>query len=460
MSMRHARPLLFALLVALVAIACDRGGDKPEASPTPEATPPATLSVSPTPTASPSPPPLPGKVEVASTVQLIDVRTGVAKTLFEDRAQIAHSAAFVDADIVISVSNAPPLRFRLDGSAVTNPPTPLGCREANGAAEVGGRSYSGVRCGSVSADRRWMIYEIQTGEVEVGTSGYRVPQRDMWSVDLQTGATRRLQTGLIDCGGCDARYAPRWSTTSRYVAYAEFGGTRRRYLSDLSSGVTRQIGNGNEVNDAPEWAPTGDLLVYSTTANGTVARFEDLVAGTRRDLDVPWPVRFGASGTYFYSPAWGAGPKTAPPTTTIIEAASGRTLATLAGAPPPEFLWTRDVAVTRFGGGYIAVLQRAGECGGTAIFQEGVARPLCIAGGALGQVAPDGSHVAVARETGRTGPAGPRSMPLFDVDIVDVATGVSRTVVTGAISFSPPLLVWNAAGTHLVVIWPYSSSGL
>lgn len=458
MSMRHVRPLLLALsALALLAVACDRGG-KPEVSATATSSPTPVASASPTPGTSPAP--LPDRVEVASTVQLIDVRTGVARTLFENRAPVAHGATFVDGEIVISVSNAPPLRFRLDGSTVTNPSTPLGCREANGAAEIGGRSYSGVRCGSISPDRRWMIYEIQTGEVEVGTSGYRVAQRDMWSVDLQSGATRQMQTGLVDCGGCDGRYAPRWSTNSRYVAYAEFGGTKRRFLSDLSNGATRQIGSGNEVNDAPEWAPTGDLLVYSTTANGTVARFEELVAGTWRDLEVPWPVRFGAGGAYLYSPAWGAGPEAAPATTTIVEAASGRTLATLAGAPPPAFLWTRDVAVTRFGGGYIAVLQRSGECTGTAIYREGVALPRCIADGILGQVAPDGSHVAVARETGRTGPVGPRSMPQFDIDIIDVATGASRTVVTGATSFSPPLMEWNAAGTHLLMLWPYSSSGL
>ncbi len=464
MSMRHTRPLLVVLVVALLAVACDRGGDKPEASPTPAATPTAAATASAT--ASPATPtPLPGSIEVASTVQLIDVRTGAVKTLHQDTKQQAYSASFEGDEVLVNAGQF--LRFRLDGTPSSGTPTPRDlCRNVSGAAEVGGRSYSGVRCGSISPNGRQMAYTVQTGEVEVGTSGYRVPVHDMWALDLQTGATRRLQAGLIDCGGCDGRYAPRWSTSNRYVAYAELGGTKRRYLSDLSSGVTRQIGSGNEVYDAPEWAPTGDVLVYSNTANGTVARFEDLAAGTSRDLAVPWPVRFDASGTYLYSPAWGAGPKsTAPPTTTIVEAASGKTLATLAGDPPAELLYTRTMAVTRSSGGYLAVLQRGGECGGTAIYREGVQQPRCIAGGVLGQGTPDGTRVVVARETGNVGPVhgivgSSLPMPRYDVVVVDVATGASQTVVTGAISFTPPLMLWNAAGTHLIVIWPNSSHGL
>ena len=113
MSMRHARPLLLTTAVALLAVACDRGGDKPEASPTPEVTSTAVATAS---------------------------------------------------------ATAPPAT-----------PTPL------------------------------------PGSVEVGTSGYRVPQHDKWVVNVQSGATTRLQAGLVHCGGCDARYGPRWSPSSRLV---------------------------------------------------------------------------------------------------------------------------------------------------------------------------------------------------------------------------------------------------
>lgn len=465
MSMRHARPLLLALAVALLAVACDRGGDQPDATPevtqaaaTPSATAAAEVTTSPTPPA--GPPPLPGSIEVPSTAVLIDVRTGTAKTLYRDSKQAAYSATFEGDDVLINAGQF--LRFHLDGTRSTSTPTPRDfCRNLNGAAEVGGRTYPGVSCGSISPDRRWMTYTVQNGEVEVGTGGYRVRLDDMWAVDLQTGATRRLQSGLIDCGGCDARYGPRWSSSSRYVAYAEFGGQARRFLSDLTTGTTRQIANGNEITDAPVWAPSSDLLVYSTTSHGTGARFEDLAAGTARDLGVAWPVRFDTRGLYLYSPAWASAPKSGPSTvsTTVIEVTTGDILGVLSGAPPPGFLWTRATAVTRTGDGYVAVLQQAGPCAGTAIYRQGVTQPRCIAGGAQGQSAPDGSRVAVARETGHVGPIhgsgfSSMSMPRYDIDVVDVASGNSRTVVTGAISFIPPLMLWNAAGTHLLVLWP------
>jgi hypothetical protein len=465
--MRHARPLLLALAVALLAVACDRGGDQPEVSPTAEATqaaatPSATaaaeVTTSPTPPAGPTP--LPGSIEVPSTAVLIDVRTGTATTLYRDAKQAAYSATFEGDEILLNAGQV--LRFRLDGTRATSTPTPRdSCRNVNGAAEVGGRSYAGVRCGSISPDQRWMTYSVQNGEAEVGTTGYRVRLDDLWAVDLQTSTTRRLQSGLMDCGGCDARYGPRWSPSSRYVAYAEFGGQGRRFLSDLTTGTTRQIANGNEITDAPVWAPSSDLLVYSTTSHGTGARFEDLAARTARDLAVAWPVRFDARGTYLYSPAWASAPKSGPSTisTTIIEVATGDSLGVLQGAPPPEFLWTGATAVTRSGDGYLAVLQQAGPCAGTAVYRQGVAQPLCIVGGVQGHSAPNGRRVAVARETGQVGPIhGPgfssMSMPRYDIDVVDVASGASRTVVTGAISFTPPLMLWNAAGTHLLVLWP------
>gem|GEM_PF-3146734 len=458
-----------AAALALLAAGCNRGDDPPAAS-TPaagatpvvvgEGTPPPTPTLSPTPPAFATP--LPGSTEVASTVKLIDVRTGVAKTLFEDSTQRAGFAAFVDGDVVVSAGNTS-LRFHLDGSPVTGaPPATPSCREANGAAEIAGRQYSGVSCGSFSPDRRWMAYMLQTGEVEAGPSGYRVPQHDMWAVNLDTGTTRRLQAGLVHCGGCDARYGPRWSPSSRYVAFAEFGGEQRRFLSDLT-GTTRQIANGNEIGDAPEWSSAGDLLVYSTVPHGTGARFEDLVAGTSRDLAIAWPVRFDASGTYLYSPAWAAEPKSGPSTisTTIIEAASGKVVGTYSGAPPAEFLWTGAAAVTRTRGGYLVILQQSTGCAGTAIYIEGVSSHRCVTGGVQGTSTRDGAMVAVARRTGESGPIhGPQlsatSLPRYDIDVVDAATGARRTVATGAASFAPPLMLWNAAGTHLLVLWPHA----
>ncbi|RLT40721.1 MAG: hypothetical protein DWI58_10285 [Chloroflexi bacterium] len=111
------------------------------------------------------------------------------------------------------------------------------------------------------------------------------------------------------------------------------------------------------------------------------------------------------------------------------------------------------------GDGYLAVLQQAATCTGTAIYRQRLPQPQCIVGGAQGRGSPNGLRVAVARETGQVGPVhgivgSSLSMPRYDIDVVDSTDGSIRTVVTSAISFTPPLMLWNAAGTHLLVLWP------
>ncbi len=459
-----ARLAVVAAALSLIA-ACDRS-DR-DAAPTTPAPTAVSTPIEGSVTASPTPPlpatPLPGSTAVTATVVLVDARSGGATTLYTDSDRPIGSVAFVEDYVRVSVGDRS-LGFRLDGSPMTSPPAAIPtCRTSGGTAEVAGKQFSGVACGSISPDLRWMTYMVQTGEVAVGTAGYRVPQHDMWVVDLQSGATRRLQSGLVHCGGCDGRYGPRWSPSGTYVAYAELGGERRRFLSDVGTGTTRQIGSGNEIYDAPDWAPSGDLLTYSTTANGKIARLDDLASGSSRELPIPWPVRFDASGHFLYSPAWATEPKSGPSTvsTSIMNVDTGKVLATLSGAPPAEFLWTGASALTRYGNsdGYVAVLQQAASCAGTAIYGEGVPQPICVKDGVQGQVSPDGFRVAVARSTGTVGPVhGPgfssTSLPRYDIEVVNLVGGGSRTVVSGAISFMPPLMLWNPAGTHLLIVWP------
>jgi hypothetical protein len=145
--------------------------------------------------------------------------------------------------------------------------------------------------------------------------------------------------------------------------------------------------------------------------------------------------------------------------TTVIDIATFSTLGVLSGAPPPELLWTGATAVTRSGDGYLAVLQQATTCAGTAIYRQRFPEPQCIEGGVQGHSSPNGLRVAVARQRGEVGPVhGPQfsslSLPRYDIDVVDITDGSVRTVVTGAISFIPPQMVWNEAGTHLLVRWP------
>ena len=118
------------------------------------------------------------------------------------------------------------------------------------------------------------------------------------------------------------------------------------------------------------------------------------------------------------------------------------------------------VAVTPLG--IIAVLQQAPGCAGSAVY-VGFELRTCVVGGVQGQIGATGV-VVVARRVGSTGPVqGPRfeahSLDLFDIEIVYPAES-ARVIATGVASFDAPLMMWNESGTHLLLLWPRSSSGL
>ena len=444
---------LVALVAAMYLAACSSSTSTvPTLTPQP---PTPTLPVAPTvvATATPAATPLSGHLEVASTVQLVDVISGTTKTLYESRTVRAWDAVFEDDRIVVR-KGGDTLQFRIDGSPLLGQTEPE-CRDSNGSAVVAGRPYAGVPCGDVSPDLRWMTYHVNAGEVTL-PSGYTVPLWDQWLIDLRTSAARMIQSGLVQCGGCDARYGPRWSPDSRYVAYAETGGEARRFLTDAASGRTRPIGNGSDVTLAPQWSPKGDMLLYPSSRRGAT-RLEDMARGTARDLELAWPVTFDQSGTLVYSPAWSPGPKERDLVTTIVEIATGKVLATVPGAPPTSHLWTGSRAVSATPDGVFAALQQARGCDGTAIYRDGTLQQ-CVKGGREGQTGPQGL-VAVARTTGTAGSArGPgfetTSIDRFDIDIIS-PSGQSQTVVSGAFSLlQAPLMVWNAGGTRLLVLWP------
>lgn len=437
-------------LAASAAAACN-GGDRPNV-----ASPVVTPAQAPSPSATPLPSntAVPARVEVSSTVVLVDAGTATGKTLYESKVTAVGDVAFAG-DRVLVQAGRDTLQFGLDGVRISTPPPPV-CGEANGAAEFAGRAYPGVACGVLSPDHRWMIYHVDAGEVTL-PSGYRVPRWDQWVVDLRTGATRLVQAGLVHCGGCDARYGPRWSPNGRYVAYAEIGGNQRRFLTDMVRGTTRQIGTGSEVTLAPVFSPTGDALLFGSRSGGRSV-LEDLAAGTARELDLPWPAAFDRSGTLVYSPAWSQGTKETGQSTTIIEAASGSVVAKLAGAPSPWRLYTNSFPVAATPNGLLVALQQAPGCAGTAIYLQGQLRQ-CVIDGAEASIGP-GGIVAVARKAGSVGPAtgsqfATISIDRFEVDLVS-PSGQVQTVVRGALSLQAPLMIWNALGSHLLVVWPRS----
>lgn len=438
--------LMFLLAIPLFAAACSGGTSSPAtptvaatASPTPQAT--VTSDATATPTAASTP----SGATVQSTVQLVDVRSGKVTTLYQDSNNAAYDARF-DGDTVVVGAGTGTLAFHLDGSPASVPAAQP-CQPPG---------QKPIYC-NFSPDGRRVIYPVENGQKSLA-SGYVVPLWDQWVMEVATGKTQMVQPGLVHCGGCDGRYGPVWSPSSRYVAYAELGGEGRRFLTDAQSGATRQIGTGAEVGEAPVFSADGNRLLYQEEDNGTVARLEDLSTGTSVVLTIPWPAAFDTSGALVYSPAWNGDPKGSPPTTTVVDAATGKTVAQLAGAPPQWFGWSPGIAVGASSGGFVAALQSAPTCDGTAIYTDAGAHSECIAGGAEGRVAPNGRYVAVARLTGSI--PGPNvnavAINVYAINVVAVG-GPTTTVVTGAASFQPPLMVWNTAGTYLLVLWPHAT---
>jgi len=460
--------LLTALLAGVLAAAGCRNGD--DSRPTAEPSPSATAAVSPAATTSPGPtqdsgPTRPSGTPPAATlvpsrVHVIDVRTGRVTTLYDSAEKAAFGAQF-DGNVVEIAADGGIYRFNLDGTpAATRSNAPV-CTVPQGGVEIGGRKYPDVpRCGVLSPDVRWMMYERPADEVTL-PNGARLPSWDQWVLDVQSGATRELQKGLVHCGGCDARYGPRWSPTSQYVAYAEYGGDGRRFLSRPDTGETRAIGTGNEVDDAPIWAPTGNRIFYSTVRNGDIARLEDFDTGNVTDLPVRWPVRFDDSGTYLYSPAWDDDANATDDVTTIIDAHTFAQVAQLDGSPPRWLSWVAGKPVGESAAGYVAALQAAAGCDGTSIAVAGAGRPACIAGGIEGTVSPVGALVAVATVEGSIGPVyGPgfqaAAMRRCAIVLFDTNARDERRVLgdVPCWDYGSPLVAWNEPGTHLLVLSP------
>jgi hypothetical protein len=450
----------FALLALAVFAACDDDGDAtrtPDAggtatsTATQSASPTATSTSVPTPTfAPPFTTPATPPIQVPWTVQLVDLESGDVHLLYQHHELSAYGVGFSSAGVRLYAGEEA-FEFDLDGNHVSSEsivvPT---CRAIAGA----------ERCNRVSPDGRWLPYQTRSGEYTY-PNGDTVPTFVQWVLDLETGASRLLQEGLIPCGGCDGRWGPRWSPSSSYVVYEESGGEGRRWLSDVAAGSTVQIGHGFEITHAPAWSLVGDQVLYSTAEGGTM--FRDPVAGTVRELPLAWPAAFDATGQLAYSPAWyhqvdeQKDPDAPEPRTTVLDLASGQVVASLAGAPPRNYLWDTFPAVAATDRGLLVALQGADACDGTATYVDGDLKH-CIERGVEARIALDGS-VAVARVTRELGQVeglwgGSLDGLEFAIDVIS-PEGIVETVLEGAISLDrAPEMRWNEAGTHLLVEWP------
>jgi hypothetical protein len=443
---------------------------------------------SPTPTVAPketavapvnsTPPPLSPTMgiftEVPSTVWLVDARRGALTTLRQENRLITGAEFDEEAGAVIVLHYGhEEVRLSFVGAELGRqaPTGSYPCRDVPGGVEVGGRVYMDVTCGPVAPGERWMVYAVVTGQVDAG-SGFRVNVWDQWAIDLHTDERFVLQRGLRDCGGCDGRFGPGWSVSGRFVYFAETGGQSRVWLSDLERRTTREIASGpgaNEVGMQPQWSPVADVLLRPSTGGATIV--EELE--TARSFEIaglPVPARFDATGRYTYAPGWARGPfagpgePSSPQETVVVDTGTWTVLGRLSGAPPTDRKFVDLPApLVATGDGFVAALEYASGCEGTALYRN-VTLAACIIGGVGSVLSPAGRWVALSRKTGETGPARApgvqaNSFNRYDILLVGTATGAEQVVAREALSTNPPVLRWNRASTHLLVRWPFSGYG-
>jgi hypothetical protein len=435
--------LLPLICCLALAIACSGDDDAP---PTPTLFPELEATAGPTAVPPAVPTQLPTLTEVPAVIWLIDVSSGNVVTLDADPLHSVAAAWFDEATNTVvyqplrdgeSVS----IRVDLDGTKVEQadyiaPPIPT------------------------PAQTRWQLEYVNRRELE--DNGIRYVLRDASVLDTQTGERRTLATDLYQCIQCDAFSAPQFSPSGRYVFYREHGGENRVFLSDLQAATTRDL-TTDRIDRSPVWSPAADLLLRPSEDGNAI--LEDVAAGTQKQLpDVPWPADFDPTGAYIYT-------LTAGPDTVIADGTTGAVIATLDGSTlydpleqtemplgdPPISTWSPVVGT---GDGFVAAITGAAGCHGTLLYLDETPGA-CIEDAGNPVFSPDGSQVILARKSGQTGPVDAPNrqsigLDIYDVIIVDVATGDERVLAEGALGFrTPPQVVWNAAGTHILVRWPY-----
>jgi len=446
-------PAALALLVFAVT-ACLGGDDDPSASATavstPSVEPTLTPTIAPTPTASATPA-LPTSTPTAAptrvpppprTVWLIDVASGEAQTVYEDQSPVA--ARFNAAGTRVELTTtADPLAFALDGTPLSPEPRRI-CTQDGEDAIVDSTTYEDLRCGRLSPNGRWMLFEIPIPDTN--------SDWDQWVLDLDSGDRRLLQAAMRHCGGCDGRFGPGFSPAGDHAYFSELIQDGRVYAADLRSGEVEQISEGNtEISSRPRWSPTGTRLLYSDDRQRVLLR--DFAEGEPTDVPVlTWPATFDATGAVIYSPAYAAAEDSI--STTVVDATTLTTLQEVPGAPGTSAFWSPQSAVGLSPDGPVIATQHPPDCrGGTTIYAPAAPEGRCFDGATSAAVAPDGRHVAIATVSGNS--PSHATATEYQITLIDTANMEPTATIEGALSFDiPPRLEWNAAGTNLLVTWP------
>lgn len=455
-------------------------------SPAPVAPPAGPPAGTPTPSPTPSsgvttrppfvlPPPEPGPLPRVATwgAWLVDIDGGAATLLSEERAgQLVLETSFDEDGLpVVRFSDRNEswnVRFDLDGNELGVQAPVFGCEQLDedtvavewSAGEF--RKFEGVTCGRRSPDGWLMTYRLDAGDVEV-EGRFTVPTWDQWLIDLVSGERTLLREGMRHCGGCDTGYGEQWSPSGAYVVLPELLWPGEVYLADVETGEIRLISFVEPATYRryrPLWAPDGDRLVYPAADGGTV--YEDLEAGTRVELDLAWPAAFDPSGRYLYSPAWWLREVAQAAETTVFDTVTGEIAGIRAGDARVDLvLGASNIPVAGLGegggAGFAAALEGVEGCAGTTVYAADGTNLLCVPNATSATFSPDGRRVALAVRHATEVPldaSNPWLPGRFAVVVVDVETGAARIVADDLYSSSAPGIVWNEAGTHLLLRWP------
>ncbi len=238
-------------------------------------------------------------------------------------------------------------------------------------------------------------------------------------------------------GGTDGGQLPRWSPSGRYIADLGLDGL---VVHDTLTGEATVLSAGG----LPWWSPIEDALIVVTEEDtAEVVRFP---TGRRTVIERALPSGSGVfdrSGRYVYWWDGDGGGRTL-----VFNASNGVLIAEWApGATSDIFFGVHPIVGGR-GAPAAALDGGAPDCAGIEVHHPALASDgLCVDGHSP-RWAPDAASFAYTRGS--------------EILIFDVESAQSRVIASGAVAggrFDGALARWNAAGTHLLIQWPWRGIG-